>query len=498
MHFARVLRAAGLPVGPGHVIHALQAVEAVGVDRRTDFYWTLHAVFVNRRDQREIFDQAFHVFWRNPKMLERMMSVILPQMDLPPDEEQQEMARRLAEALKGMAEGDKEKEPDETETELDAVMTWTAQEVLKRKDFEKMSNAELEQAKAALRRLRLPISKVPTRRFRPHAQGRRIDMRKTLRNSLRGGGRTIEIARRKRQTRRPPLVILCDISGSMSRYSRMLLHFLHAVTNDRDRVYTFLFGTRLTNVTRYLQIPRHRRGAGEGRRGGERLVGRHPDRRLPARVQSLVVAPRARPGRDRAADHRRARPRGREGPRPRDRPPAPELPAADLAEPALALRRIRAKIHRHQGDPAARRRFPPRPQSGQPRAAGRGVERRGAPPGEERDQMATDASMIDTDDVLAQAKQWREAGKGVAIATVVTTWGSSPRPVGSQLAVSDDQEMIGSVSGGCIEGAVVTEAQQVIGSGAPKLLDFGVSDEQAWEVGLACGGKVQVFVEKLD
>jgi len=112
--------------------------------------------------------------------------------------------------------------------------------------------------------------------------------------------------------------------------------------------------------------------------------------------------------------------------------------------------------------------------------------------------MATDASITDTDDVLAQAKHWRDAGKGVAIATVVTTWGSSPRPVGSQLAVSDAQEMIGSVSGGCIEGAVVTEAQQVIGSGAPKLLDFGVSDEQAWEVGLACGGKVQVFVEKLD
>ncbi len=252
MHFARVLRAAGLPVGPGHVIRALQAVDAVGIGRRTDFYWTLHAVFVNRRDQRELFDQAFHVFWRNPKILERLMSVILPQMDLPPDEEQEQMARRLAEALRGMAEEDKKQEPDETETELDAVMTWTAQEVLKRKDFEKMSTAELEQAKAVLRRMSLPFSKVITRRYKPDAHGRRIDMRKTLRNSLRGG-HTIELARRERQTRRPPLVILCDISGSMSRYSRMLLHFLHAVTNDRDRVHTFLFGTRLTNITRYLR-----------------------------------------------------------------------------------------------------------------------------------------------------------------------------------------------------------------------------------------------------
>ena len=102
------------------------------------------------------------------------------------------------------------------------------------------------------------------------------------------------------------------------------------------------------------------------------------------------------------------------------------------------------------------------------------------------------------DDILEQAAEWRTQGKGVAIATVVTTWGSSPRPVGSQLAVSDRQEMEGSVSGGCIEGAVVLEAQKVIADGKPRLLDFGVTNEQAWEVGLACGGKVQVFVEKLD
>ncbi len=102
------------------------------------------------------------------------------------------------------------------------------------------------------------------------------------------------------------------------------------------------------------------------------------------------------------------------------------------------------------------------------------------------------------DDVLATADTWRLSGKGVALATVVTTWGSSPRPVGSQLAVSDRQEMAGSVSGGCIEGAVVLEAQKVIADGKPRLLDFGVTNEQAWEVGLACGGKVQVFVERLD
>jgi xanthine/CO dehydrogenase XdhC/CoxF family maturation factor len=102
------------------------------------------------------------------------------------------------------------------------------------------------------------------------------------------------------------------------------------------------------------------------------------------------------------------------------------------------------------------------------------------------------------EDVLREAAAWRDAGRGVALATVVTTWGSSPRPVGSQLAVDQGGQMIGSVSGGCIESAVVKEAQEVIADGKPRLLDFGVSNEQAWEVGLACGGKVQVYVERVE
>jgi xanthine/CO dehydrogenase XdhC/CoxF family maturation factor len=106
--------------------------------------------------------------------------------------------------------------------------------------------------------------------------------------------------------------------------------------------------------------------------------------------------------------------------------------------------------------------------------------------------------MDDTETILREAIGWHEAGKRVALATVVTTWGSSPRPVGSKLAVNQDSEFVGSVSGGCIEGAVVHEALEVMRDGKPRLLDFGVTNEQAWEVGLACGGKVQVFVERLD
>ncbi|MGE0153583.1 MAG: XdhC family protein [Reyranellaceae bacterium] len=102
------------------------------------------------------------------------------------------------------------------------------------------------------------------------------------------------------------------------------------------------------------------------------------------------------------------------------------------------------------------------------------------------------------DDVLGKVQEWRGAGRKVALATVVTTWGSSPRPVGSQMAVGPDGAMIGSVSGGCIEGAVVKEALEAMQDGKPRLLDFGVTDEQAWDVGLACGGKVQVFVEPVE
>jgi uncharacterized protein with von Willebrand factor type A (vWA) domain len=254
MHFARVLRAAGLPVGPGKVLDAVDAVRAVGITDRRDFYWTLHAVFVNRRDQREIFDQAFHIFWRNPDLLRRSMAMLLPQLRVPADEkEAQEVIRRLAEALHpGQKHG--ADETQETELEIDARMTFSDREVLRRMDFESMSQAELALAKAALQRLRLPVIDAPTRRFSPDPTGPRADMRATLRASLRSGD-LIALKRKRRRVRPPPLVILCDISGSMSRYSRVFLHFMHAVTSDRDRVYTFLFGTRLTNITRML---RHR------------------------------------------------------------------------------------------------------------------------------------------------------------------------------------------------------------------------------------------------
>ncbi|MCP4330738.1 MAG: VWA domain-containing protein [Alphaproteobacteria bacterium] len=253
MHFARALRAAGLPIGPGRVLDAVRAVETVGITNRQDFYWTLHAVFVNRHSQRELFDQTFHLFWKNPQILEKMMSLILPEIRGTEDADARDRAsRRVIEALHGGSEP--ELDPaDEYEVEFDAALTYSPAEMLQRMDFEEMSAAEIEAAKAAIRRMRLPLHQVATRRFRRDPSGPRINMRDTLRSAMRSGGSSIPLIRKRQRQRPPELVVLCDISGSMSRYSRMLLHFMHALTNDRDRVHTLLFGTRLTNVTHYLR-----------------------------------------------------------------------------------------------------------------------------------------------------------------------------------------------------------------------------------------------------
>lgn len=255
MHFARVLRTAGLPVGPGRLLAAIEAVEAVGLESRRDFYWALHAVFVNRRDQHAVFDQAFHLFWRNPDLLKRMMGMMLPTVrpELQPD--RKEMNRRVAEALKGGLPAPEPEGKEEVKVELDAALTVSDREQLQAKDFEAMSVEELAAARRMLARMALPVAEVATRRFRPDPHGARVDPRATLRRMLRTGGDVADLARRSVRTRTPPLVVLCDISGSMTRYSRMLLHFMHAVANDRDRVHSFVFGTRLTDITRHL---RHR------------------------------------------------------------------------------------------------------------------------------------------------------------------------------------------------------------------------------------------------
>jgi uncharacterized protein with von Willebrand factor type A (vWA) domain len=253
MHFARLLRAAGLRLGPDRVVDCVKALELADCNRRDDWYWTMSAVFLSKEEQRPIFDQAFRIFWRDPKLVEKMMQALLPKTYGRTGKPEQEQSQRLSDALFNQKKMQEQRE--EQKIELDARLTFSSREVLQRMDFDTMSAAELAEAKKMLRELRLPLPLVRTRRNELNANGKKINLRASLRDSLREGGDVIPLVREAPARIHPPLVVLCDISGSMNPYARMFLHFLHAITNDRDRVSVFVFGTRLTNVTRQL---RHR------------------------------------------------------------------------------------------------------------------------------------------------------------------------------------------------------------------------------------------------
>ena len=261
-HFARALRKAGLPIGPGRVLDAIRAVEAAGFSERTDFYWTLHACFVSRPEHRPVFAQVFRLFWRDPRYLEQMMSLMLPAVRGVQDDRTAAPAeKRAAEALldgalRDLPGVDDQDLPPE-EIEIDARFTLSPQERLRTLDFEQMSTAEMAEARRMLARLSLPVRPLPSRRTVADALGSRPDWRGTLRASLRQGGEIPRLFRKSPSQRWPNLVVICDISGSMAQYSRMVLQFVHAVANRKGqgwaRVHAFTFGTRLTNVTRHLR-----------------------------------------------------------------------------------------------------------------------------------------------------------------------------------------------------------------------------------------------------
>jgi hypothetical protein len=250
VHFARALRAAGIPVGPGAVLDALSAVESAGIGTREDFYWILHAVLVKRHEHSLLFEQAFRIFFRRRSAIDQLLAAMLPQAAMPEKEKPAPGAQRVQQALLS-ERGEPERKPPELET--DARLTVSDREVLQRKDFAQMTASEIAAAKEAIKRLVLSLDEVRTRRLAPHRHGHVIDIRRTLRSSLKAGGAVIDLKYLGPRIKAPPVAALLDISGSMSQYTRLFLHFLHAVTDARKRVHTFLFGTRLTNVTRALK-----------------------------------------------------------------------------------------------------------------------------------------------------------------------------------------------------------------------------------------------------
>ena len=246
--FARLLRAAGLQLGTGKILDAIEAVNLVGVESQRDLHTALLSQFVTRHEQTPLFDQAFSLFWRNPRLMEKLMGAMLPTLRTEKDQEQ--VLRRLGEALSKDSEA--QSDPQEQEVELQANLSFSDREILQSKDFEQMSEAELQIARNMLQKLKLPVPDVRSRRFQASNQQARIDMRKTLQQSLRNSA-TIPLQFKRNRVRPPAIVVLCDISGSMAQYSRMFLHFMHAISNHRDRVHSFVFGTRLTNISRYLR-----------------------------------------------------------------------------------------------------------------------------------------------------------------------------------------------------------------------------------------------------
>lgn len=258
-HFARALRKAGLPVGPGRTLDAVNAVAAAGFDRRDDFYFTLQAIFVSRPEERSLFAQVFRLFWRDPRYLDHMMSLMLPQVHgVQEDRAAQAAEKRAAEALlDGQLPPAPKDQPEGDQIEIDATATMSAEERLKTLDFEQMSAAEVAEAKRMLAKLSLPVQPLKTRRSQTSTLTARIDARRTLREAMRHGGELTQLKYKAPVTRWPNLVVLCDISGSMADYSRMVLHFVHAVANRKGqgwaRVHAFTFGTRLTNITRHLR-----------------------------------------------------------------------------------------------------------------------------------------------------------------------------------------------------------------------------------------------------
>lgn len=253
MHFARVLRSAGMPVGSDRVHTALQALQLAGLESRAEFHAVLSACLVDRVEHRALFDQAFTLFWRDPDLAGRLRALRLPTLAAPPaGPPPPPENRRLGEALFPRPP-EAPTPPGDEPVEIQAALSWNDRERLRQADFDTMSADEWREAQRLLSQLRLVFELLPTRRTRRAARPGTVDWRATLAAMARHGGELWDTCWRAPRTLPAPMVVLADISGSMSRYSRMLLHFAHAIGHVEARVESFVFGTRLTRTTRLLK-----------------------------------------------------------------------------------------------------------------------------------------------------------------------------------------------------------------------------------------------------
>ncbi|MDB5816546.1 MAG: hypothetical protein JWQ11_186 [Rhizobacter sp.] len=256
VHFARILRTAGMPIGPDRVLAALAAIEQVGVARRGDVHAALCAVMLDRHDQQPLFDAAFDAFFRDPKLTEQMMHALLPKVSGRGDKQQARRNNRLAEALappRPKAVANPANQTAEEELQFETVMTPSERERLQQADFETMSTAEFDLARRIAEQLPPPVEPVKRRRHEAASRGT-LDLRATMLRMARQP-HTLTPSFTKPRYELPTIVVLLDISGSMDRYARLFLHYVHGLTARHLNVHTLTFGTRLTNITRSL---RHR------------------------------------------------------------------------------------------------------------------------------------------------------------------------------------------------------------------------------------------------
>ncbi|MCV2358257.1 VWA domain-containing protein [Paucibacter sp. TC2R-5] len=264
MHFARVLREAGMAVGSDRVLLSLQALELAGLASRRDLHATLSACLLDRAEHRALFDQAFHIFWRDPDLLGRVMRMLLPQAQAKSGLPALPENRRLVQALFPHAPKQQAQAAEpEQQLDIDAHLSWSEREQLRQRDFDTMTSEEWLMAKRLLGQMGALLPPSPTRRWQGAAGGR-LDWRASLRAQARS--ESLALLRQKPRQTVAPLLILADISGSMSRYSRMLLHLAHGLTNPQSqrsskhtnhrgspRIHSFVFGTRLTPISRLLK-----------------------------------------------------------------------------------------------------------------------------------------------------------------------------------------------------------------------------------------------------
>ena len=256
MHFGRVLRGAGMPVPTDRIQLALNALQVAGLESRLDFHSTLMACLLDRVEHRELFDQAFYLFWRDPDLAGRMMAMLLPHVQAKTEQAPLPENRRLGEALFPHQPNPPNPPPPPEKIDVDATLTWNERELLQKADFDTMTADEWRAAQQLMRQMAPLFEPVTTRRTQcAGGPGRmaRVDGRATLQALARHGGEVWQLHWRRPREQPAPLVVLADISGSMSRYSRMLLHFTHALGHADARVESFVFGTRLTRTTRALR-----------------------------------------------------------------------------------------------------------------------------------------------------------------------------------------------------------------------------------------------------